>query len=336
MDLKQVLAALKAAGKEGTVAIYRRHGVQAETWGVSYAALGKLHKQLKQQPELAPDLWATGVHDAQILATKIADASAMSRRDLSRWMRETKDHVSEGAVATLTARSSHAHFLAQKWSRQQGEWVAAGGFSVFAQLAHEGRLEETEAKDVLGRVEQQLRTAPNRVRHAMNSALIAIGGAIDALTQEALRVADAVGTVEVDHGTTGCKTPDARSYILKVQQHRAQRGSRKPRQRSKVPPVTPTKTGKVEVENVNVPGSTSKVDSAKYAATKRALLKALPRRGSGLNYAEMLKATKLHLPETLFPGGAKSGWWVKTVQLDLEAKGLVLRQPGRPLRWRRA
>ena len=52
--------------------------------------------------------------------------------------------------------------------------------------------------------------------------------------------------------------------------------------------------------------------------------------------AEKIDATKRHLPEDLFPGGAKAGWWVKCVQLDLEAKGLVVRDRGaKPLRWRR-
>ena len=32
------------------------------------------------------------------------------------------------------------------------------------------------------------------------------------------------------------------------------------------------------------------------------------------------------LPEQLFPGRAKAGWWTKAVQLDLEAKGLVARE----------
>jgi hypothetical protein len=50
----------------------------------------------------------------------------------------------------------------------------------------------------------------------------------------------------------------------------------------------------------------------------------------------MIAATKRHLPEDLFPGGAKAGWWVKCVQLDLEAKGLVVRdRAAKPLRWRR-
>ncbi len=38
------------------------------------------------------------------------------------------------------------------------------------------------------------------------------------------------------------------------------------------------------------------------------------------------------LPESLFPGGAKSDWWTKTVQLDLEAKDIVFRVHSKPLR----
>jgi hypothetical protein len=39
-----------------------------------------------------------------------------------------------------------------------------------------------------------------------------------------------------------------------------------------------------------------------------------------------------HLPEDLYPGGAKAGWWMKTVQLDLEAKGAIVREKTTPLR----
>ena len=51
--------------------------------------------------------------------------------------------------------------------------------------------------------------------------------------------------------------------------------------------------------------------------------------------AEIHERVIAHLPEELFPGGAKAGWWTKAVQLDLEAKGLVAREKARPLRWRK-
>lgn len=91
---------------------------------------------------------------------------------------------------------------------------------------------------------------------------------------------------------------------------------------------------KIIVENVNVPGHTSRVDAAKYEAMKTAMLAVLPSAEPGLTQKEMMAAVKPHLPEDLFPGGKTSGWWVKTVQLDLEAKGKMLRDRGKPLRWR--
>lgn len=95
-------------------------------------------------------------------------------------------------------------------------------------------------------------------------------------------------------------------------------------------------TEKVVVENVNVPGHSSRVDAAKYNAMKAALLAVLPTAGPGITQAQMVEAVKAHLPEELFPGGAKAGWWSKTVQLDLEAKGIVVRDKTKPLTWRLA
>lgn len=96
------------------------------------------------------------------------------------------------------------------------------------------------------------------------------------------------------------------------------------------------KNRQVAVENVNVPGSITNVDAAKYAAMKKAFLRVLPKKAPGMTQKEIAEAVKLHIPEELFPGGSTSGWWAKTVQLDLEAKGVVVRQLTKPLRWHRA
>jgi hypothetical protein len=90
---------------------------------------------------------------------------------------------------------------------------------------------------------------------------------------------------------------------------------------------------KIVVENINVPGHTTRVDAKMYAAMKQAMLKVLPNAAPGLNQSEVREAVKLHLPEELYPGGEKVGWWAKTVQLDLEAKGVIKREHTKPLRW---
>lgn len=96
------------------------------------------------------------------------------------------------------------------------------------------------------------------------------------------------------------------------------------------------KAEKMALENVNHPGQIRVVDADMYEAMKRAFLKILPKASPGLTEAEIRERVVAHLPEQLFPGGAKAGWWTKAVQLDLEAKGLVAREKSKPLRWRKA
>ena len=89
---------------------------------------------------------------------------------------------------------------------------------------------------------------------------------------------------------------------------------------------------KIEVENVMHPGKIRSLNADMYDAMKRAFLKVLPTTSPGLTIREIEKRLIAHLPAHLFPGGAKAGWWAKTVQLDLEAKGHVARADTRPLR----
>jgi len=92
---------------------------------------------------------------------------------------------------------------------------------------------------------------------------------------------------------------------------------------------------KIEIENVNTPGRTERVDRAKYEAMRDALLSVLPGSSPGLTAAEAKARLLPLLPEALFPGGDKAGWWLKAAQLDLEAKGIVQRERTKPLRFHR-
>ena len=100
--------------------------------------------------------------------------------------------------------------------------------------------------------------------------------------------------------------------------------------------MSTNKTKMIEVENVNHPGRVKRLEADRYEAMRRAFLKILPRTLPGLTAGEIQERVIAHLPEELFPGGAKAGWWTKTVQLDLEAKGVVAREKTKPLRFRKA
>lgn len=94
-------------------------------------------------------------------------------------------------------------------------------------------------------------------------------------------------------------------------------------------------TTKVLMENINSPDRPIRVDADKYQAMRDAILAVLPAGSPGLTVAEAKARLLPLLPETLFPGGAKAGWWLKGVQLDLEAKKLIAREETKPLRLHR-
>ena len=89
---------------------------------------------------------------------------------------------------------------------------------------------------------------------------------------------------------------------------------------------------KITIQSLISPGHTERVNRAKYMAMRQALMAVLPADPPGITVAEAKQALLPHLPDDLFPSGAKAGWWLKAVHLDLEAKGIVQRAAGKPVR----
>lgn len=79
-----------------------------------------------------------------------------------------------------------------------------------------------------------------------------------------------------------------------------------------------------------------RVDAERYAAMRAALLEVVPCEGEGVPFASLPSLVADVVPEATFRG-ASIPWYVATVKLDLEARGLLRRVPGsRPQRLRRA
>ena len=97
----------------------------------------------------------------------------------------------------------------------------------------------------------------------------------------------------------------------------------------------PKADDRIEIENFTSPGHVQRVDRAKYEAMREALLRVLPVGAPGLTVAEAKERLLPLLPDALFPGGDKAGWWLKAAQLDLEAKAVIRREATKPLRLHR-
>jgi 3-methyladenine DNA glycosylase AlkD len=187
-------------------------------FGVGYADLGRLKKRLKVDHALARALWQTGNHDARVLATMVADPAQMIEAELDAWIDGVDCHALATAVATdVASRMPGAKERLERWIESDAEWRGRAGWHLAAWLAmHDPSLPDASCERLLETIEARIHTSKNRVRDAMNDALIAIGGRTPALRERATAAARRIGKVEVDHGETGCKTPDAASYIDKI------------------------------------------------------------------------------------------------------------------------
>ncbi len=223
MNFEEVMKQLEGFGSEQTRKTYGRHGVKNEMFGVSFAHLGALTKKIKSNHELALKLWATGNHDAQILATMIADTQLMNATLLEEWAKSLSNYPMADAFAKLAAQTPLAQKKFEKWMNAKNEWLSYAGWLMLAQSVKNQELPDAYFENHLATIERDIQVRQNRVKHAMNMALIAIGTRNDKLQKQALAVAKRIGKVVVDHGDTSCKTPEAADYILKVTEHRKKR-----------------------------------------------------------------------------------------------------------------
>jgi len=224
MKLPDVLRTLRSKGTAQNRKVYARHGYPEDSYGVSFGELRKLAKALGRDQQLARGLWQSGNGDARVLAVMVAEAAEMSTTELDAWVRQIRFYVLGDAFSQLVARSPHARRKSAAWRKSSSDHVAQVGWNLVGLLAvPDGELSDAELVPLLDGIERGISAAANRTRHAMNMALCAIGGYRPALHDRALEVARAIGKVEVDHGETGCKTPDATSYIARMVAHQARR-----------------------------------------------------------------------------------------------------------------
>jgi 3-methyladenine DNA glycosylase AlkD len=218
---QSVLQQLERLGSEQTRKTYRRHGVSGELYGVNYGELGKLVEKIRTDQKLAEALWKSGNHDARILATMVAEPAEITERTLDSWVKDVDNYVLADAVAGIASRTRFARRKMDKWTRSSEEWLGRMGWGMLARLAMgDSDLTDADFERYLGEIESRIHRSRNRVRDAMNMAVIAIGLRGAALETRAVSTAKRIGRVEVDHGDTACKTPDAVEYIQKVKKSR--------------------------------------------------------------------------------------------------------------------
>ncbi|MCB9838248.1 MAG: DNA alkylation repair protein [Phycisphaeraceae bacterium] len=222
---EQVMKQLRAMGTAQNRKVYARHGAPENMLGVSYADFGKLKKQIKTDHNLAKQLWDTGIMDAQILAAMVCDPAQLTKSECDAWVKDATCYQVANELAGAVARSPYAISRYEKWRKSKPEFTQAAAWATLAGVFKHApdAVSDAIGREAITRIETTIHTAPNRAREAMNTCLIAIGTYREPLRAAAIAAAIRIGKVEVDHGDTSCKTPDAASYIEKSAAHLARK-----------------------------------------------------------------------------------------------------------------
>lgn len=218
MTTQVILATLEKLGKPQTAAIYRRHGSGDEVFGVLTSEIAKLQKKIKVDHPLAMDLWKTGNAEARILALQVADPQKLTRADADVLVKDGPVRFVGSYLSGLLARSPSAEETMRAWMESPDESFREMGYGIFSVRLKDdpGSVTDADAEKVLATIEKEIHLSANWARYAMNGALISIGIFKPALREKAIEAATRIGKVEVDHGETNCKTPDAVPYIEKA------------------------------------------------------------------------------------------------------------------------
>lgn len=224
MSLKEAMAALEKAGTAQARKTYARHGASEPMFGVPFGALKKLLNKIKIDQELAEALWDTGNFDARNLAAKVCDPANFPSKVLDAWAAVPIGWLWGGYVGQIAAEGPHGRAKAEKWLKAKAPphdatrtagWCTVGAM---AMIDPPTSTPDSWFADRLAEIEKGLNspTTSNRHRYVMNNALIAIGCRTPALRKAATAAAKRLGTIEIDHGDTDCKTPDAIERLAKA------------------------------------------------------------------------------------------------------------------------
>jgi 3-methyladenine DNA glycosylase AlkD len=190
-----VLAELKSLGSEQGRAGMARFGINtANALGVSMAAMRPLERKYRRNHALAAELWASGYHEARILAALVDEPDKVTRRQMDAWAGAFDSwDLCDQACMKVFARTPFVAEKAAKWAADEREFVRRAAFATIAGYAVGAKgAPGAEFLPFLTLIETHATDQRNFVRKAVNWALRQIGKRSPALNRPALNLARAL------------------------------------------------------------------------------------------------------------------------------------------------
>jgi 3-methyladenine DNA glycosylase AlkD len=192
-DCAAVLEELRGLANPANVAGMARFGISPTgTLGISIPSLRKIARRVGRDHELARCLWASGVHEARILAAFVDEPALVTDEQLEAQVRDLDSwDVCDQWCMALVCRTPFAQTKIVEWAERPEEFVRRAAFAVAAALAGLGKkTPDGELLAMLPLIEQAADDPRNFVKKAVSWALRGIGKRNRALNAAAIATAE--------------------------------------------------------------------------------------------------------------------------------------------------
>jgi 3-methyladenine DNA glycosylase AlkD len=176
-----------------------RFGIRTDgAVGLTVTELRRLARGLRPDHELAAALWASGIHEARILASLVDDPALVSEAQMNAWVADLDSwDVCDGVCGNLFDRTPFALDKAVEWSTREPEFEKRAAFAVMACAAvHRRDLPDAAFEALLPVIREGASDDRNYVKKAVSWALRQIGKRSAQLNVRATRAAGQIERID--------------------------------------------------------------------------------------------------------------------------------------------
>lgn len=182
-----------------------RFGIQTErALGTPITTLRILLKGLPRPDQpLAETLWQSGIHEARIMASLLADPKQMTREKLDLWVKDLNSwDICDACCQHLFSKVKNPFKLAERWIKSEEEFTRRAGFAILCFLAApRAKTEDLHLIKVIPLIKNHAADPRPMVYKAVNWALRSIGKKNPRLTPKALSCAQEILYLYEDNKT---------------------------------------------------------------------------------------------------------------------------------------
>lgn len=198
-NFDKILKQLKSQRNEKNLAGMARFGIATDkAFGIKHPILKEIAREHRRDHGLALELWASGYHEARLLATIIDDPKQVTEKQADAWVKQINSwDICDGFTGSLIDKTPFAYNKALEWAQREEEFVRRAGFALMAWLpVHDKKAADSKFDDFFLLIIKYSTDERNFVKKAVNWALRQLGKRNLRLNRKAIATARRISKLD--------------------------------------------------------------------------------------------------------------------------------------------